>query len=140
MGQMIRDIMTTNPITLRADSTLQEAAHVMRDSDIGSILVVEDGARLCGIVTDRDIVVRGLGADKDPKTTTLREVCSEALAHLTPDDEVDHAIKLMGKKGIRRIPVMEGERAVGVVSLGDLALARDRESALGGISAREPNT
>lgn len=140
MGQMIRDIMTTNPITLGADSTLQEAAHVMRDSDIGSILVVEDGARLCGIVTDRDIVVRGLGEDRDPKTTTLREVCSQALAHLTPDDEVAHAIKLMGKKGIRRIPVMEGERAVGVVSLGDLALARDQDSALGGISAREPNT
>jgi CBS domain-containing protein len=140
MGQMIRDIMTKNPLMLRADATVQEAARAMRDRDIGSVLVTEDGNKLCGILTDRDIVVRGLAEGKDPSRTTLREICSEALAHLTPQDEVDNAIKLMAKKGIRRIPVMEGERAVGVLSLGDLALARDGDSALASISAKSPNS
>jgi CBS domain-containing protein len=139
MGQMIRDIMTREPLTLGADCTIQEAARAMRDRDIGNVLVTEGDAKLCGIVTDRDIVVRGLAEGKDPKTTTLREVCSQALTHLTPDDEVDNAIKLMAKKGIRRIPVMDGERAVGVVSIGDLAVARDTDSALASISAKSPN-
>lgn len=139
MGQMIRDIMTRDPFTLRADCTLQEAARAMRDKDIGSVLVTDEGSKLCGILTDRDIVVRGLAEGKDPSTTTLREVCSEALAHLTPDDEVDNAIKLMAKKGIRRIPVIEGGRAVGVISLGDLARERDADSALASISEKRPN-
>ena len=139
MGQMIRDIMTRDPLTLDADCTIQDAARAMRDRDIGNVLVTDGDAKLCGIVTDRDIVVRGLAEGKDPKTTTLREVCSQALTHLTPDDEVDNAIKLMAKKGIRRIPVMDGERAVGVLSIGDLAVARDSDSALASISAKSPN-
>jgi CBS domain-containing protein len=139
MGQKIRDIMTRNPVMLRGDATVQEAARAMRERDIGSVLVVEDGGKLSGIVTDRDIVVRGVAEGKDLTRTTLREVFSEALAHLTPEDEVDNAIKLMAKKGIRRIPVIEGDRAVGVISLGDLALARDADSALGSISAKSPN-
>lgn len=139
MGQMIRDIMTRDPLTLRADCTIQEAARAMRDRDIGNVLVTEGDSKLCGIVTDRDIVVRGLAEGKDPEKTTLREICSQALTHLTPDDEVDNAIKLMAKKGIRRIPIMDGGRAVGVISIGDLAIARDRDSALGSISAKSPN-
>jgi len=140
MGQMIRDIMTRDPCTLSTDSTLEDAARAMREYCIGSILVTGKGAELCGIVTDRDLVVRGLAEGRDPASTTLGEVCSRALTHLTPDDDVDNAIKLMAKKGIRRIPVIEGNHAVGVVSLGDLAVARDRESALASISMKSPNT
>ena len=139
MGQMVRDVMTRDPIMLSADSTVQEAARAMRERNIGSVLVTDGDAKLCGILTDRDIVVRGVADGKDPSSTKLREICSEALAHLTPEDEVDNAIKLMAKKGIRRIPVIEGERAVGVLSLGDLALARDSDSALASISAKQPN-
>lgn len=140
MGQMIRDVMTGDPCTLSADSTVQEAARLMRDRDIGSVLVSDGSGKLCGILTDRDIVVRGLAEGKDSTSTKLRDICSSAVAHLTPTDEVDNAIKLMAKKGIRRIPVIDGGRPVGVVSLGDLAIARDRESALGAISAKAPNS
>ena len=139
MGQKVRDVMTSDPIMLSADATVREAAQAMRERNIGSVLVTEGNSKLCGIVTDRDIVVRGVADGKDPTVTKLRDVCSEALAHLTPEDEVDNAIKLMAKKGIRRIPVIEGDRAVGVVSLGDLAIARDSDSALASISAKSPN-
>jgi CBS domain-containing protein len=139
MPQKIRDIMTKNPITLSGDSTVQEAARAMRERDIGTVLVTDAKQCLQGIVTDRDIVVRGIAEGKDPTQTHLRDVCSSALTHLTPEDTVDNAIKLMAKKGIRRIPVVDGERPVGVISLGDLAIARDRESALGSISSAPPN-
>lgn len=139
MPQKIRDIMTKNPLTLSGDSTVQEAARAMRERDIGTVLVTDGQQRLHGIVTDRDIVVRGVADGKDPSQTQLREVCSSALTHLTPEDTVDNAIKLMAKKGIRRIPVLDGEQAVGVISLGDLAIARDRESVLGSISSAPPN-
>jgi len=139
MGQMIRDVMTPNPLTLGAETTIQEAARNMRDRDIGSILVTDGAGMLCGIVTDRDIVVRGLAMGKDPNSTMLREVCSEAVASVSPSEDVDNCINLMRKKGIRRIPVMDGDKPVGIVSLGDLAIARDRNSALGGISSKQPN-
>lgn len=139
MPQKIREIMTPNPLTLNVDASVQEAAQAMRDRDIGAILVTDSSQRLCGIVTDRDLVIRGLAAGKDPQRTTLQEVYSEAITELTPDDSVDNAIKLMAKKHIRRIPVMEGTRPVGILSLGDLAMARDPDSALGGISRAVPN-
>jgi CBS domain-containing protein len=139
MPQKIREVMTTDPITLNATATVFEAAQAMRERGIGSVLVTDSSDRLCGIVTDRDIVIRGIAAGKDPVRTPLQDVYSEALTELTPEDTVDNAIKLMAKKGIRRIPIMEGARPVGILSLGDLALARDPNSALGGISASAPN-
>lgn len=139
MGQTIREIMTPDPVQLGADTTLKEAARVMRDRDIGNVLVIESDSKLCGIVTDRDIVVRALADGKDPANTPLREICSASLTQLAPSDDVDNAVQAMAKKGIRRIPVVEGQRAVGVVSLGDLAIARDRQSALASISAHSPN-
>jgi CBS domain-containing protein len=139
MPQKIREIMTKNPITLSGDHTVQDAARAMRERDIGAVLVTDAQHRLKGIVTDRDIVVRSIAEGKDPSHTHLRDVCSSALTHLAPEDTVDNAIKLMAKKGIRRIPVLDGEQPIGVVSLGDLAIARDRESALGGISSAPPN-
>jgi CBS domain-containing protein len=139
MPQKIREIMTEQPISLNGESTVQEAARTMRERNIGAVLITDGEQRLQGIVTDRDIVVRAIAQGKEPSQTRLREICSAALAHLTPEDTVDNAIKLMAKKGIRRIPVIDGERPVGVISLGDLALARDRDSALGSISSASPN-
>lgn len=139
MPQKIREIMTKNPLTLNGDSSIQDAARAMRERDIGTVLVTDGERRLEGIVTDRDIVVRAIAEGKDPSQTRLRDVCSTALTHLTPEDTVDNAIKLMAKKSIRRIPVIDGERPVGVISLGDLAIARDRESALGSISTAPAN-
>jgi CBS domain-containing protein len=138
MAQQIRDVMTSNPTALPATATAVDAAKAMRERDIGDVVVLED-SRICGIVTDRDIVVRSLGAGRDPAQTKLGDICSRELTTIAPTDEVADAIRLMKDKAIRRLPVVENDRPVGIVSLGDLAVERDRRSALGEISAARPN-
>ncbi len=138
MAANIREVMTPNPITLPATSSAIEAARAMRDSDIGDIVVL-DGQKICGIVTDRDIVIRAVAEGLDPASTPLKEICSRELTTLSPQDSMDDAVRLMRDKAIRRLPVVENKRPVGIVSIGDLALKRDRGSALGNISAAPPN-
>lgn len=130
----LADLMTPNPVTLPHTATLFDAADYMARADIGDV-VVEDGGKVCGLVTDRDIVVRAIAAGLDPATTTLAELCQHTLVCLTPDDTAEEAVRQMKEHAIRRIPVVEGGKAVGVVSLGDLAMDRDQGSALAAISA-----
>lgn len=137
MHHQIRDVMTPNPVTLRSNATIEEAAMVMRDDGIGDVLVVEDGS-LYGIVTDRDIVVRAI-ARHLPLTTKLREIASRNPVSVSPDDGVEQAIELMRQHAIRRMPVVEDGCPVGIVSLGDLAEERDPQSLLGHISEAPPN-
>lgn len=134
----LREVMSTNPVTLPTTATVLEAARRMRDEDIGDVIVM-DGDRVCGIVTDRDIVVRAMAEGRDPQSCTVADVCSKDLVTLSPDDTVRRATDLMKQKAIRRIPVCEDGRAVGVVSIGDLAIQSTGERALAGISAAEPN-
>jgi len=137
--ESIRDLMTSDPIVLDADATVAEAARCMRDRDVGDVLVRKDG-KLCGIVTDRDLVVRCLAApDADPREHPLAELCSGPLLTLPPDADVEQAMQLMQEHAVRRIPIVDEDRPVGIVSLGDLAIARDRRSCLGEISAAPPN-
>lgn len=139
MAERVRDLMTADPIVLDADATAAEAARCMRDRDVGDVLVRRDG-RLCGIVTDRDLAVRCLaGGDGDPRGHALADLCSQPLVTLPPDAAVDEAIRLMEEHAVRRIPIVEDDRPIGIVSLGDLAIARDRRSCLGEISAAPPN-
>jgi CBS domain-containing protein len=138
-AKIVSDVMTALPVTLRADSVLADAAKAMRDSDIGDVIVLDAG-KICGIVTDRDIVVRGLASDMDPASTPLRDVCSKALTTVVPGSNLDEAVELMREKAIRRLPVVEGGQPVGVLSLGDLAIERDPKSALADISEAPPNT
>ena len=133
MGQQVKDVMTTGPITLDRDASLAEAARVMRDRGIGDVIVVE-GDDAEGIVTDRDIVIRGVAEGADPNTTRLGQVVSGDLTSVAPDDPVDRAIELMRENAVRRLPVLEGGKPVGVVSLGDLANQRDAGPALADIS------
>ena len=139
MPQRIHDVMTPNPVSLPGTASVREAARAMRDQDIGDVIVVENN-QICGIVTDRDIVVRTVAETRDPAATTLADICSYALTTVSPDDSIEQAVRLMREKAIRRLPVVAGGRAVGIVSLGDLAVARDPDSALGDISAAPPNT
>ncbi|HWN68717.1 MAG TPA: CBS domain-containing protein [Haliangium sp.] len=134
MGQQIRDVMTRNPKVLDIQSTLSEAARIMRDNDIGFV-VVRNERGVCGVVTDRDLVIRGLAEGADPANTKLASVYSDEIVQVSADDPVEKAITLMSDKAIRRIPVIEGSEIVGVVSLGDLAVDRDPNSVLGQISA-----
>jgi len=138
MAQHIRELMTRNPVTLPGTASVQEAACAMRDQDIGDVVVIEH-KQVCGIVTDRDIVVRTIAEAQDPSTMTLGDICSHSLLTVTPTDSVEHAVRLMRTHAIRRLPVVDGGKAVGIVSLGDLAVERDPDSALGEISAAPPN-
>lgn len=137
MGQQVKEVMTTGPITLDRDASLAEAARVMRDRGIGDVIVVE-GDDAEGIVTDRDIVIRGVAEGADPNTTRLGQVVSGDLTSVAPDDPVERALELMREKAVRRLPVLEDGKPVGVVSLGDLAIQRDAGSVLADIS-NEPD-
>ena len=143
MTQRIRDVMTPNPITLPATASALEAAKAMREGDVGDVIVLDgdhlDGDRIVGILTDRDIVVRGVAFGLNPAETSIGEICSRVLTTVSPTDEVADAIVLMRDKAIRRLPVVDRNRPVGIVSLGDLAVERDRRSVLGEISAAPPN-
>ncbi|GAA3465134.1 MULTISPECIES: CBS domain-containing protein [Saccharothrix] len=139
MAQYVRDLMTANPVTLAPDTPVRQAAQAMRDQGIGDVLVV-DGDQVRGIVTDRDIVVRGLADREDLSGCSLADVCSDELITATPDEDVDTAVTRMREKAVRRIPVVEGGRAVGVFSLGDAAIEQDSLSGLADISAARSNT
>jgi CBS domain-containing protein len=138
MAQYLRDIMTQKPVTVQASDTVVAAARSMRDGNIGDVVVVEND-QIQGILTDRDIVVRALAEGRDPARTMVGEICSRELTTLSPDDAIGAAEKTMRERAIRRLPVVEGGRPVGIVSLGDLAVERSPDSTLGGISAAPPN-
>jgi CBS domain-containing protein len=138
MTQSIREVMTTSLVTLPATTPVTEAAKAMKERNIGDVIVMDDG-HTCGIVTDRDLVVRALAEGLDPRGTKLKEVCSQDLVTISPSDSIDKAITLMRERALRRLPVVEDDRPVGIVSIGDLALERDPESALADISAAPPN-
>lgn len=138
MTQSIQEMMTKHPVTVDGASPLSEAARLMRDKDVGDVIVLQDG-QICGIVTDRDIVVRAVADGKDPSTVPAGDICSRDMSYLSPTDTVSDAVRIMREKAIRRLPIVENDRPVGVVSLGDLALERDPDSALGDISGAPPN-
>jgi CBS domain-containing protein len=113
-------------------------ARAMKEHGIGSVLILADG-KLSGLVTDRDITIRVLAENRDPLTTRVGEICSTGLAVLSPDDELERATMLVRERAVRRIPVVQDGTPVGMVSIGDLALNRDRLSALADISAAPAN-
>jgi CBS domain-containing protein len=137
MAKSIKDAMTTKPASLPATSTLADAAQRMRDLDIGDVLI-EEGGRLTGLVTDRDLVVRAMAEGRDI-TSKLGDVVSSEVVCIAPTDTADDAIRLMREHALRRVPVVENGKPIGIVSLGDLAAERDPRSLLGEISNAPPN-
>ncbi|CAL9313324.1 Hypoxic response protein 1 [Streptomyces sp. SudanB25_2051] len=131
--------MTAGVAAVRPDASLVEAAQLMRAQDIGDVLVA-DGDLLLGVVTDRDITVRAVAEGADPLTVNAETVCTPDPVCVGPDDEVATAVRLMRRHAVRRLPVVADGRPLGVVSLGDLAVAEDPDSALAEISRAEPNT
>lgn len=141
MPGSIRDVMTTNLVTVGPESTAVDAAVAMRDNNIGPVLVV-DGDEICGILTDRDIAVEGVASGRDPKTTKVIDLCTANVQTVSPDTSVDEAIQLMKDNSIRRLPVVEGGKPVGIVSLGDLTVDSDARTAgnlVQDISTDSPN-
>jgi len=138
MAQSIREVMTADPHTVSSDATLQDAAREMKEDDIGAVLV-EDNGTVAGILTDRDIVVRAIGEGRDPSSTKVGDVATRDVKTLTPDSTVEDAIRIVREQNVRRIPVVEDGHAAGIVSIGDLAIERDTDSALADISSAPPN-
>ena len=139
MPQTISQVMTPDPWTVQENAPLQEAARIMRDADIGDVIVIRSDDSVCGIVTDRDLVVRALAEGADPKTATVADVCRHTVVSISSGDPVDQAVPLMREHNIRRLPVIDGSRLVGIITLGDLAIDRDPNSALADISKAPPN-
>lgn len=126
----IRDVMTPHPRTLTPEDTIQSAACIMRDEDTGAVPVVEDGRTVVGMVTDRDIVVRAVAAGGQ-LNRPVREIVTSAVVTATPEMSTREAAQLMSEHQIRRLPVVDGERLVGIVSLGDIAVKEGKDSRSG---------
>ena len=124
MAQEIREVMTQDVVTLPKEASLVDASRAMRERDIGDVLVVDD-ERLAGIVTDRDIVVRAIADERSPADTTLGDLATDDVTTISPEDPVEDAIRIMRDQAVRRIPVVENDRPVGIVSIGARALGRD---------------
>lgn len=135
----VRDVMTKNPVSMSADSSVVDAAKAMSDFRIGSVVVMERD-KPCGIVTDRDITVRAVATGSDPKSTKLSDICSHDLAAVQPDQSVDDAIKMMKSHDVKRVVVMSESKLEGIVSLGDLTARDQGEEVQKDISKAEPTS
>lgn len=119
-SRVVRDVMTSRPTTVSPQTSVVEAARLMQSEDVGPLPVVE-GEALVGIVTDRDLVVRVLAEGRDPDGTTVGEVCSDRPVTVTPEDDLSQALALLARHQVRRLPVAEGDRLVGIVAQADVA-------------------
>ncbi len=116
-----REIMTADPHTLREEQTLAEAAQLMRDQGVGAVPVVGADGALTGIVTDRDVVVRCVADGGDPASTTVGSLAHGIVSTVAPDEDIDRIVDTMGGQQIKRLPVLDGDRLVGIISEADLA-------------------
>jgi CBS domain-containing protein len=126
--QLINEIMTPDVTTINPDTTIQRAAQLMDELNVGSIPVFE-GDRLVGLVTDRDIVVRAISAGKSPAGTRVDEVMSAGIDYCFMDQPVDEVMERMRELQVRRMPVMDRStgKLAGIVALGDLATKHSAE-------------
>ena len=121
MTKTMRDIMSAAPVCMAPDDSVFAAALAMRQHATGTVLVL-DGGRLRGLVTDRDIALLVLAENRDPRAMVIGDICDGEVATLGPDDDLDEARRLVLEYAVRRIPVLENGAPLGVVSVGDLAL------------------
>ncbi|WP_030488142.1 CBS domain-containing protein [Micromonospora chokoriensis] len=134
----VGEFMTTRLVTMDGNDTLIAAAQEMRDSAIGDV-VVTNGDSVVGIVTDRDITVRGVAENMDPGSTRLNQITTRDVITVSQHDDAVAAADLMRTYAVRRLPVVDDGRLVGLVSMGDLAVEREPQSVLADISADDPN-
>ena len=138
MAQSISEVMTHDPVCIDTGQPVAEAAKLMREHDIGSVVVTEDES-VAGILTDRDITLRAVADGQDPTSCTVGQIATTTAVTLSPEQSVEDALNLVREHDIRRVPVVEDGRPVGIVSLGDLSAQRDAGQALADVSAAAPN-
>jgi CBS domain-containing protein len=124
MGKRIREVMTPSPETVEPGQPVAEAAKLMKQADVGMIPVVQDG-QLSGTITDRDIVLRVIAEGKSPASTTVGEIASGEIVTVDPEQELEEALELMSKHQVRRLPVVENGRLIGVLAQADVAREGD---------------
>jgi CBS domain-containing protein len=123
-----KEIMTRDPDCCRGDDTARHAAQLMRDRDCGCVPIVDDAGKVVGIVTDRDLAVRGIAAGKDPNTK-LNDLMTPAATTCGPDDDLKDVEQKMAELQVRRIPIVDSDgRCLGIISQADIALAASRDS------------
>jgi CBS domain-containing protein len=128
MGKSVRDAMTENPRSIGASTSVVEAARLMREQDIGSLPITDD-EKLVGMITDRDITTRVVAEAADPTSTSVEDVYSRDLVSVEPDEDLDEALQLMARHQVRRLPVVENGRLVGIVAQADIALKDNDKTA-----------
>jgi CBS domain-containing protein len=133
MADFVRDVMTPGVVVVPPDASLVEAAQLMRAQGIGDVLVASE-RHVLGMLTDRDIALRAVADGADPLTVSARAVCTPNPVVVDSQDEVSVAVGLMREHAIRRLPVVEDGRLVGMLSIGDIAIAQDPQSPLAEIS------
>jgi|1186.fasta_scaffold50513_2 CBS domain-containing protein len=122
MGTKIAEVMTQRPRAVTPQTTVKEAARLMEEEDVGSLPVVDEGTRLIGIVTDRDVAVRVVARGLDSESTVVGDVASRDVIALSPDHELDDALKLMAREQVRRVPIVVGEgELIGMLAQADIA-------------------
>ena len=126
MAKNVRDAMTENPRSIAASATVVEAARLMREQHIGSLPITDD-EKLVGMITDRDITTRVVAEAADPNTTSVEDVYSRDLISVEPDQALDEALQLMARHQVRRLPVVENNRLVGIVAQADIAFAESEK-------------
>jgi CBS domain-containing protein len=126
MAKSVRDAMTGDPRSIGATASVVEAARLMREAHIGS-LPITDGDKLVGMITDRDITTRVVAEAADPKATSVGDVYSQDLISVEPDNDLREALQLMARHQVRRLPVVENDRLVGIVAQADIALAENQK-------------
>jgi CBS domain-containing protein len=129
MANSVRDAMTESPRSIGASASVVEAARLMREEHIGSLPITED-EQLIGMLTDRDIATRVVAEAADPKTMSVGDVYSRDLVSVEPDNDLEQALQLMARHQVRRLPVVENGRLVGIVAQADIAL-RENETKTG---------
>ncbi len=121
----VKDIMTRGVISIGADETAEVAARTLTQYNIGALPVCGADGKLCGMVTDRDLVIRCMASGRQPANTKVREIMTSQVTSVKPDMDTGVAAHLMGRQQIRRLPVTENGRLCGMISLGDLAGRED---------------
>ena len=134
----IREVMTAVPDAVKETDSLQNAARLMKSNDIGDVLVEDEEGRLAGIITDRDIATRAVAEGTNP-VSTIAGLYSHDITALAPTDTVHDAITLMRARNVRRLPVVESEKAIGIASLGDISVETAPDSVLADISVASPD-
>ncbi len=126
MGRSVREVMTENPLAIDPSDSVVKAARMMREEDIGSLPVTENG-RLYGMITDRDVTTRVVADEVDLGSVSVRDIASAGAITVEPDTDLDEALRLMAHHQVRRLPVVENGRLVGIVTQADVAHEEEHE-------------